>query len=313
MEHCPAYNTDKVLNPKEIALGFRAYLKENGPAAEPNLLGVHLSEEAVFQCTTCGACEHQCPVGVEHLPLIVGLRRGAVNTGSWADPRGAQLFLKLERFGNPFGLASSERDKFIQKAALPLFNGSQDYLLWLGCMGAYDSQGRAIITALASVLNHLGITFGVLKREKCSGDAARRLGNDLAFRELAEFNISQLRAVGARKLLSICPHCVRTISEDWQEILGDSAERFEIEHHSLLLARHAGRLSPAALPSRDRKGADLDCGAGSQPAASALVPTLAATPCHRCERVSRESRHGRHECRHECPRHDSPWSVRHAG
>lgn len=244
-EHCPAYNTGKLLNPKEIALGFRSYLNANGAGSDSPLFGVHLSEEAAFQCTTCGACEYQCPVGVEHLPLIVGLRRGAVNTGAWEDEYGGELFLKLERNGNPLGMSQLERDKFLKKAGFPIYDGSQEYVLWLGCMGSYDPAGREIVTSLAQVMRHLGVTFGVLKKEKCTGDAARRLGNDLAFQQLAEFNIDQLKAAKARKLISICPHCVRTISTDWREF----GAVFEIEHHSVFLARHN-----SALPSAPGDG-----------------------------------------------------------
>lgn len=237
-EHCPANLTGKVLNPKEVVLGLRSYLNESGPASAAPLLGAHLSEEAIFQCTTCGACEYQCPVGIEHLPLIVGLRRGAVNTGKWEDEYGGELFLKLERNGNPLGMAAYDRDKFIKKLELPVFDGSQDYCLWLGCMGSYDPQGREVVASLARILRHLNVTFGVLKKEKCTGDSARRLGNDLAFQQLAEFNIGQMRDSSVKKLLSICPHCVRTIGEDWKE-LGAS---FEIEHHSEFIARHQDRL-----------------------------------------------------------------------
>jgi Fe-S oxidoreductase len=237
-EHCPAANTGKLLNPKEIALGLRGYLNENGPASESPLLGVHLAEEAVFQCTTCGACEYQCPVGIEHLPLIIGLRRGAVNTGKWEDPYGTKLFLNLERNGNPLGMAASERDKFIQKNALPLYDGTQDYCLWLGCMGALDSQGREIVLSLVRLLRFLNVSFGVLRKERCCGDAARRLGNDLIFTQLAEANLEQMKAAKVNRLLSICPHCVRTMREDWKEF----GAAIEIEHHSVLLARHQTRL-----------------------------------------------------------------------
>jgi Fe-S oxidoreductase len=237
-EHCPVNNTGKILDPKEVILGLRSYLNARGPGGEEPLLGEHLSQEAAFQCATCGACEYQCPVGIEHLPLIVGLRRGAVNTGKWEDDHGTRLFLNLERYGNPLGFSSAERDKFIQKHALPLYDGSQQYCLWLGCMGAYDPRGREIVLALVAVLRHLGITFGVLRKERCTGDAARRLGNDLAFEELAEYNLEQLRKNKVRKLLSICPHCVRTIAEDWKEF----GEAPPIEHHSELLARHRSRL-----------------------------------------------------------------------
>jgi Fe-S oxidoreductase len=241
MEHCPAHHTGKALNPKELVLGLRQFLDNNGAGSGDSLLGPFVSEEAVFQCTTCGACEHQCPVGVEHVPLIIGLRRGAVNTGKWEDEYGGELFLKLERSGNPFGMAQMERDRFVKKLGLPLYDGSQEYLLWLGCMGAYDPRGRETVTALVEVLRHLGVTFGVLAREKCTGDAARRLGNDLVFSQLAETNIAALRGVKAGKILSICPHCVRTINEDWKEF----GAEFAAEHHSVLLARMMGRLPGA--------------------------------------------------------------------
>ena len=237
-EHCPANNTGKLLDPKQIVLGARHYLNEFGPHGEEPLLGKHISMEAAFQCTTCGSCEYQCPVGIQHLPVIIGLRRGAANTGKWEDEYGTKLFLKLERNGNPMGFAPSEREKFIQKNELPIYNGTQEYCLWLGCMGSYDPQGREIVLALTRVLQRLGVTYGVLRKERCTGDAARRLGNDLLFNQLAEANLEQIRQAGAKRLLSICPHCVRTIGTDWKEVGAD----LSIEHHSELLARFADRL-----------------------------------------------------------------------
>ena len=239
-EHCPAYNTGKVLNPKEIILGLRGYLNEHGTRGERPLLGPHISEEAAFQCTTCGSCEFQCPVGIQHLPVIIGLRRGAVNTGKWEDQYGTKLFLNLERHGNSLGLAGSERQKFIEANALPLYDATQEYCLWLGCMGAYDPQGREIVLALARALRYLGVSFGVLRKEKCTGDPARRLGNDLAMSQVAEANLETLRDARVKRLVSICPHCVRTIGQDWREFGGV----FEIEHHSELLARFESRLPP---------------------------------------------------------------------
>jgi Fe-S oxidoreductase len=237
-EHCPAYNTGKVLNPKEVILGLRAYLDKEGPASEAPLLVTHISEEAAFQCTTCGACEFQCPVGIQHLPMIIGLRRGAVNTGQWEDSYGTKLFLTMERNGNSLGLPSNGRQNFIEKNKLPLFDGTQEYCLWLGCMGAYDPAGRETILALVKVLRHLEISFGVLKKEKCNGDPARRLGNDLLFTTLAEENLETISQSKVVKLLSICPHCVRTMSVDWRE----AGRTVQIEHHSELLDRYKTRL-----------------------------------------------------------------------
>jgi len=240
-EFCPAYNTGKVLNPKEIILGLRGYLNEAGPRSDQPLLGTHISSEAAFQCTTCGGCEYSCPVGIQHLPVIIGLRRGAVNTGKWEDEYGTKLFLALERNGNSLGFPSSERQKFMEKNSLPTYDGTQEYCLWLGCMGAYDPHGREIVLSLVRVLRHLGLTFGVLRKEKCTGDPVRRLGNDYLFSQLAEPNIQHMKEACVQKLVSICPHCVRTIGEDWKEF----GAAFRIEHHSELLARYRGRLRAA--------------------------------------------------------------------
>jgi Fe-S oxidoreductase len=237
-EHCPAANTGKVLNPKEIVLGLRSYLNELGPASAEPLLGKYNSQEAVFQCTTCGACEFQCPVGIEHVPILIGLRRGAVNTGTWDDNHGSKLFLNLERGSNALGLSSTERDRFIEKQALPIFDGTQEYCLWLGCMGGYDPKGREIIVDFARVMHYLGTSFGVLRKEKCTGDPVRRLGNDLLFQQLAEENLKALAQNKVRKIVTICPHCVRTIQEDWKEYGTPPA----VEHHSEFMARFADKL-----------------------------------------------------------------------
>jgi Fe-S oxidoreductase len=228
-EQCPAFNTGKTLNPKELILGLRNDLREG-------VEQLRIPEEAIFQCTTCGGCEEVCPVGIQHLPLIVGMRRGKVNTGSWEDSFGTKMFLGLERSGNSLGFPAGERQKFIEKNALPIFDGSQEYCLWLGCMGSYDPHGRETVLALVRVLNHLGITFGVLRKEKCTGDPARRLGNDLLFQQMAESGIELLK--GAKKVLSTCPHCVRTIGTDWAE----AGTTFQVEHHTELLARYQDRL-----------------------------------------------------------------------
>ena len=243
-EHCPAAATGKALNPKEIVLGIRSYLNDFGPASEEPLLGKYNSQQAVFQCTTCGACVYQCPVGIEHLPILIGLRRGATNTGAWEDDYGSKLFNAMERNSNALGLSSAERDKFIQKQSLPIFDGSQEYCLWLGCMGGYDPKGREIITSFVDVMNYLGASYGVLRKEKCTGDPARRLGNDLVFQMLAEANLETLKQNKVKKIISICPHCVRTIQEDWKEF----GTPPEIEHHSEFLARHQARLPKSPTP-----------------------------------------------------------------
>jgi Fe-S oxidoreductase len=246
-EHCPANNTGKLLDPKQIILGVREYLRDHGPNGTEPIVGKYVPEKMLWQCTSCGACEYQCPVGIEHLPIIIGLRRGQVNTGKWEDEHGGKLFHNLERTGNALGLAPSEREKFVKKNELPLYDGTQDYCLWLGCMGALDPKGREIILSLVQVFHYLNVTFGVLKKEKCTGDPVRRLGNDYLFTELAEHNIEQIRTAQVVRMISICPHCVRTIAEDWKE----AGAQVEIEHHSEFLARHINSL-PEGSADRTR-------------------------------------------------------------
>ncbi len=276
MEHCPANNTGKILNPKEIVLGVRGYLNEYGPASEEPLLGKYNAQEAVFQCTTCGACEFQCPVGIEHVPILVGLRRGAVNTGAWEDDHGAKLFLALERGSNALGISPAERDKFVEKNALPLFDGTQEYCLWLGCMGGYDPKGREIVLALVRVMRFLGTSFGVLRKEKCTGDPVRRLGNDLVFQQLAEANLEALKQNKVKKIVSICPHCVRTIQEDWKAY----GTPPEVEHHSEFLARFADRLS--LVSGHDFSGAEAagKNGRALAPAGSEKEKIVFHDPCY---------------------------------
>jgi Fe-S oxidoreductase len=295
-EHCPASNTGKVLNPKEIILGARSYLNQFGPHSDTPLLNElrpaesdaaallssrsaaegsaspsanYFSLEAAFECTTCGACEYQCPVGIQHLPIIIGLRRGATNTGAWEDAYGTKLFLALEKSGNALGLPSAERDKFVARAALPIFDGTQEYCLWLGCMGGYDPHGREIIADFARIMDHLGTTFGVLKKEKCTGDPARRLGNDLVFQTLAESGLATFAAQKVQKIVAICPHCVRTIANDWR----DFGVAPEIEHHSEFMARHKSRLlRPSATVGRNDKDA-VNPSESRDPRISPDVPT----------------------------------------
>ena len=287
-EHCPAATTGKLLNPKEIILGVRAFLNDLGPASVQTLLGKYNAQEAVFQCTTCGACEFQCPVGIEHVPILVGLRRGAVNTGAWEDDYGSKLFLALERGSNALGISPAERDKFIQKQALPIFDGTQEYCLWLGCMGGYDPKGREIVADFARVMNYLGTSYGVLRKEKCTGDPVRRLGNDLVFQQLAEANLEALAQNNVKKIVSICPHCVRTIQEDWKEY----GTPPEIEHHSEFLAGFADKLPRAVRPSFSPDNAPSEGAGGFNPrkspagqeealapeARSSLAPATAANP-----------------------------------
>lgn len=234
MEHCPAVATSKPLNPRDVVQNMRGYLRREGAQSEAPLLEAILSEEALFACITCGACEAQCPTGIEHLPLLIGMRRGAVNTGKWHDAQGHRLFLQLERGTNALGRPLHERQRLLAELDLPLYDGSQEICLWLGCMGAYDPKGREIVGSLVQLLRYQGKSVGVLRTESCCGDPVRRLGNDLLFEQLATANLERFQAVTPELVLSICPHCVRTIEVDWKTF----GTPPPILHHSEYLAAH---------------------------------------------------------------------------
>ena len=193
----------------------------------------------------------------------------------WEDDHGAKLFLALERGSNALGMGALERDKFIQKQEFPIFDGTQEYCLWLGCMGGYDPKGREIVADFARVMNYLGTSYGVLRKEKCTGDPVRRLGNDLLFQQLAESNLEALAQNKVKKIVSICPHCVRTIQEDWKEF----GTPPEIEHHSEFLARFADKLPKQGAPSFSREG--WESNAPNEPDAVTTQETIVFhDPCY---------------------------------
>jgi Fe-S oxidoreductase len=231
--NCPAYGTGKALNPKRLVL-------QNETALLAGKLDAKLAEiydpGVLWQCTTCGACENQCPVGVEHLPLIVGARRGLVSNGEAPDALGA-MYNHLERRGNIWGLTADVRQKFVESAGFEIFDAAKhEYLLWLGCAGSYEADFQKSLRALADILRARGVTFGVLAKERCTGDTAKRTGNEYLFQEMATANIADFKAAGVKRILTSCPHCLKTIGEDYKAF-GFSVE---IEHSAVLVSKLVG-------------------------------------------------------------------------
>jgi len=227
--NCPASGTGKLLNPKTLILQTEDALlaaKFDTKLAEIFDAGV------LWQCTTCGACEAQCPVGVEHLPLIIGARRGLVSNGEAPDALG-KVYNDLERRGNIWGLGTDQRQKFVHAAGLEVFDAARhEYLMWLGCAGAFEADFQKSLRSLIDILRARGVSFGVLAKERCTGDIAKRTGNEYQFQELARANIEDFRAAGVTKILTSCPHCLRTLGVDY-EAFGFHAE---VVHSSVLVA-----------------------------------------------------------------------------
>jgi Fe-S oxidoreductase len=296
--NCPAWGAGKELNPKEIILQTQHALLAGEPGKK---LGEIYSEKVLWQCTTCGACENQCPVGIEHLPILIGSRRGLVSNGDAPEYLGA-VYNHLERRGNIWGLGSDQRQKFVESARLETFDPrTHDVLVWLGCAGAFEADFQKSLRSMFEILRKKNVRFGVLSREKCTGDPAKRTGNEYMFQELANANIEDLKAAGPKKIVTSCPHCVKTIGNDYRKFgyeveifhssvyveeltrtdlldrrsLGesDSASRDHVTFHDpCYLGRYAGKVDePRALLTRF--GADISepernrenpycCGAG---------------------------------------------------
>jgi Fe-S oxidoreductase len=227
---CPAYATGKLLNPKKLVL-------QNEEALLQGRMELKLSElydpGILWQCTTCGACEKVCPVGIEHLPVIVGARRGLVSNGEAPAALG-NMYNQLERRGNIWGLSYDQRDKFIASAGLEVFDsGRHEYLMWLGCAGAFETDFQKSLRALFEILRGRRVSFGVLAKERCTGDAAKRTGNEYLFQELATQNIEELRNAGVTRIVTSCPHCLKTLGEDYKAF----GFECEVVHSAVLVAR----------------------------------------------------------------------------
>jgi Fe-S oxidoreductase len=226
--NCPAWGAGKELNPKTIILQTQAALLAG---ERERKLGEVYSEKVLWQCTTCGACENQCPVGIEHLPILIGSRRGLVSNGDAPEYLGA-MYNNLERRSNIWGLGYDQRTKFVQAAALETFDpATHDVLVWLGCAGSFDADFQKSLRSLFGILRAKEVRFGVLSKERCTGDPAKRTGNEYMYHELANANIEDLKAAGPKKILTSCPHCVKTIGDDYKKF----GYEVEIVHSSVFV------------------------------------------------------------------------------
>ncbi len=242
---CPAWTTGKPLSPKLLIMGLRDTmfasadrLLSGGAGDAPTLVPTVIDPDVLWSCTTCGACVEECPVDIEHVDTILDMRRYEVLMESRFPTEAGLMLRNLENQGDPWGLGKSKRLEWLIALdfEVPVFDGEIPddvaYLYWIGCAGALDERGRGQVISTARVLHRAGISFGVLgPRETCSGDPARRLGNEYLFQELASANIATLHAAKARKIVASCAHCFNTIKNEYPALGGN----FEVIHHSELL------------------------------------------------------------------------------
>jgi Fe-S oxidoreductase len=272
---CPAWNTGKPLSPKLLVLSLRdhayakaPYLLAGGTSddrlanvnalalaeAERPLVGTSdvggvIDPDVLWSCTTCGACVEQCPVDIEHVDHIVDMRRYQVLIESNFPSEAGVMLRNLENKGNPWGAPPNTREDWTKGLDFEVpraGNGSAEtfeYLFWVGCAGAFEDRAKKTTRAVATLLHEAGVNFAILgDGETCTGDPARRIGNEFLFQMLAQQNVETLNEAGVTKIVASCPHCFNTLSNEYGQLGG----HFEVVHHTQLLADlvTAGRLTP---------------------------------------------------------------------
>ncbi|MCR2051293.1 (Fe-S)-binding protein [Actinomyces bowdenii] len=240
-------------------LAAKAAPSPEGVAQRPApLAGEVIPPEVLWACTTCGACVDQCPVDIEHVDHVVDMRRQQVLMESAFPKELGGMFRKLESKGNPWGLAARKRmdwakglDFEVPVVGADVESAAEvDYLFWVGCAGAYEDRAKRTTRAVAELLHIAGVSFAVLgEGETCTGDPARRAGNEILYQMLAAQNVQTLHEAGAQRIVVTCAHCFNTIAREYPQIGG----RYEVMHHTQLLARlvREGRLKPVAPQAPD--------------------------------------------------------------
>jgi Fe-S oxidoreductase len=269
---CPAWATGKPLSPKQVILDLRDHAFAKAPyllagtdakrekltdaqkaEAERPLVGKDggvIDPDVIWSCTNCGACVEECPVDIEHIDHIDGMRRYQVLIESAFPVEAAGMLKNLENKGDPWGMGEARRAEWLSELdfEVPVVDGAIDpeveYLFWVGCAGALEDRARKTTKAIATLLHTAGVKFAVLgPAETCTGDPARRIGNEFVYSMLAQQNIETLNEAGARTIVASCPHCFNTIANEYPQLGGN----YEVIHHTQLLARlvEQGRLAPA--------------------------------------------------------------------
>jgi Fe-S oxidoreductase len=240
---CPAWHTDKPLSPKLLIMAMRDHAMSKVVETE-NLVGegAPIDLDVLWSCTSCGACVEECPVDIEHVDHIVNMRRFQVLVESEFPAELGGTFRNLEKAGNPWGANKQDREGWIAECDFPVrvVSGALpeevEYLFWVGCAGAYEERAKKTTKAVAELLHMAGVNFAVLgKRETCTGDPARRSGNEFLYQILSQENIETFKETfgsrGVKKVVVTCPHCFTTIGKDYAQ----SGYELEMLHHTQLL------------------------------------------------------------------------------
>ena len=246
---CPAFATGKALSPKLLMMGLRDHvLAEDSSPLVPNAV----TDDVVWDCVTCGACVQACPVSIEHVDHIVDLRRHLVMVESSFPAEAEPMLRDVERASNPWGKAQSERADWASDLGVRVLepgDPAPEYLYWVGCASSFDERARQTAQSTAKLLQAAGVDFAILgPREACTGDPARRIGNEYVFQAFAEQNVATLNEAGVTRIVANCPHCFNTLANEYPDFGG----RYEVIHHSELLSTlvREGKLAPQRSEGR---------------------------------------------------------------
>jgi Fe-S oxidoreductase len=296
-DNCPAYTTDKKLSPKHLTLALRDHLYDTEdamfgtddalvhPPSEPSaetreelhtyppapaggyfvshtpvdLVPNIVHPDVLWACTTCRACEEQCPVMISYVDKIVGMRRDLVMVKGEMPPELQRPFMGMETNGNPWNQSAMDRAKWSDGLSIPLLSDRPDaeVIYWVGCAASYDSRAQKTARAVARLLAHAGVDFAILGTEEtCTGDPARRAGNEYLFRMLCEQNVETLNGYGAQKktIVTACPHCFNTLANEYPDFGG----KYDVVHHTELLLGLVARKKLVPEKSVDAKVAFHD-------------------------------------------------------
>jgi Fe-S oxidoreductase len=198
-----------------------------------------VAPDALWSCTTCGACLAACPVLIEQMPKIIKMRRHQVQMEADFPEELLNLFENMEQRSNPWGIAPAERGKWTSTLGERLYvPGESEYLFFVGCSGSFDARAKHVSVALATILDRAGISWGILGREElCCGESLRRLGNEFVFDKMAKKNVKLLTEKGVKKIVTACPHCVSTFKNDYRQY----GLEVEVVHHSELINTLVGK------------------------------------------------------------------------
>ena len=234
---CPAASTGKKLDPRMIILGTKEAFKQE--IKEPKekkkeLIREIITEEELWDCTTCGACMEACPLHIEHIPSIVDMRRYLTMTEGAMPEELQTTLMNLENQNNPWGFSSEKREEWFKDLDVKTMREKSDveYLLWVGCSGALDQRYQKVSQSLVKILNKAGISYSVLgKEEQCNGDTARRAGNEYLAQMQIEQNIETFKRYKVKKVITPCPHCFNTFKNEYD----DFGVKLEVTHHTEII------------------------------------------------------------------------------